>query len=298
MNIAVLLSTYNGDKYLDEQLNSIKNQTVADMITVYIRDDGSKDNTVRIIEGWKGKLNIKIIDGGNVGPAMSFWELLTNKFVEADYYLFSDQDDIWDKDKVEKSILVLKNNIHLSICNCRIINSCGEVIKKERVEGIPKISLQGLFVTGVAQGCSMAFSKELRDYIVSLKLQCIPMHDIVIMLYALNYGKIFWIKEPLFGYRVHEDNVVSKQNKSFIKKIKTSYWNWKNSCNNSMSDVARELLINRRSFSEDERIFLEAMSKYRGSIKNKRKILNDNKIKKINKNALRSYKIRVILGLL
>lgn len=298
MNIAVLLSTYNGSKYLDEQLKSLKNQTVANMMKVYIRDDASNDDTSSIIKRWETKLNIELISGKNLGPAMSFWELLCNTSIEADYYLFADQDDVWDKDKIEKSIFVLKDDVHLSICNCRIINSYGDVVKKKRVMEIPKISLQRLFVAGIAQGCSMAFTRELRDYIISLKLKCIPMHDIILMIYALNYGRIIWIDKPLFGYRVHENNVVAKENKSLIKKIKTSYWNWKNSSVNSMADVASELILNRNNFSQDELYFLEAMSKYRGSIKNKKKVIMDDELRGIDKKILRSYKIRVILGLL
>ena len=96
MKIAVLMSTYNGQKYLDEQLMSIADQTFSKMMTLYIRDDGSTDNTLKIIEKWKKKIDIVFFQGENVGPARSFWKLLMNSEIQADYYAFCDQDDIWN----------------------------------------------------------------------------------------------------------------------------------------------------------------------------------------------------------
>lgn len=88
MKIAVLMSTYNGHKYLDKQLKSIAEQTVVNHLTLYIRDDGSKDDTFDIIDKWKNKINIVLYKEKNAGPAMSFWQLLMKSEVKADYYAF------------------------------------------------------------------------------------------------------------------------------------------------------------------------------------------------------------------
>ena len=133
MKIAVLMSTYNGHKYLDKQLKSIAEQTVVNHLTLYIRDDGSKDDTFDIIDKWKNKINIVLYKEKNAGPAMSFWQLLMKSEVKADYYAFCDQDDVWDKDKIEKGIEKLKGSIQLYACNCRIIDEKDVVIKKNRV---------------------------------------------------------------------------------------------------------------------------------------------------------------------
>ena len=113
MEIAIFLSTYNGSRYLKKQLDSIANQTYIDLIHLYIRDDGSSDSTLDIISKYSCKMNITVILGDNVGPAKSFWELFTNKDIMADYYAFCDQDDIWDKDKVEKGVKALNDSIGL-----------------------------------------------------------------------------------------------------------------------------------------------------------------------------------------
>lgn len=101
--VAVLLSTYNGEKYLKEQLDSLINQTYSN-IDIYIRDDGSTDNTVKIIKEYqKNNSNIYLDEGKNSGFIKSFFELLKNNS-NADIYSYCDQDDIWEKDKIERAV--------------------------------------------------------------------------------------------------------------------------------------------------------------------------------------------------
>lgn len=298
MKIAVLMSTYNGSKFLEKQLKSIQEQTLKDCVDIYIRDDGSRDDTLFIIQQYQKLMNIHLVNGKNAGPALSFWELFTNKNIKADYFLFCDQDDIWDANKIEECINKLKDKTHLCICNSRIIDQKDKVISKERLNSPPEISIPRLFVSGVAQGCAMAFTKELRDYIISLHLKCIPMHDIIVMLYAISYGQVCWIQQPLFSYRFHDNNVVAKQNKKFFKKIMTTLSNWRNSSVHSMQSVAKELLSNSGNISEDDFVFLTTMSNYKKSIKNKLRLMVDKRINNVNRDQLRSYRIRILLNLL
>ena len=96
--VAVLLSTYNGEKYLREQLDSIENQTYKN-IQIVIRDDGSHDNTVEIINEYSKKYgNVKFIHGKNKGFIKSFFKLL--EYSDADYFAYADQDDIDNPDDV------------------------------------------------------------------------------------------------------------------------------------------------------------------------------------------------------
>ena len=236
------MSTYNGSKYLDEQLESLSKQTMVSYMTVYIRDDGSSDNTIEIINSYKNRLSIELLEEENVGPARSFWILL-NKVTGADYYLFCDQDDVWDYNKVEKSISLLNGHTVLAACNCRLIDGEGKVISPIRLSEQPYISIPSLFVSGFTQGCSIAFTGQLRKKIVNSNIHCVPMHDIITILYGMNLGEIKWIDTPLFSYRIHGSNVVAK-NKSVIDNIKRTFWNWKNTRKNSMANVALELLKN------------------------------------------------------
>lgn len=294
MKVAVLMSTYNGHLFLDKQLESIATQTVAQNLTLYIRDDGSTDSTFDIIEKWKNRINIVLYKGQNAGPAMSFWKLLTTKEIKADYYAFCDQDDVWDVDKLETGIDKLTGNYQLYACNCRIVDENGHTIKGSRVSGIPDMSVQSLFVSGCTQGCSMIFTDKLCQYIRNQNISCIPMHDIVLMLYAKYLGKIYWDTEPHFSYRVHSNNVVAKKNKSLAENIRTTLWNWNNSKKHSMAIVAKEMLNNIENIPGKDIIFLDLISKYK---KHRILIILKTKPYNLDRASLRSFKIRILLGL-
>ncbi len=103
MNVAILLSTYNGEKYLEEQLDSLLLQSYQDFV-VYIRDDGSSDRTVNIINQYVMKDNrfINVGNSENLGCAASFINLLRN--ASADIYMFCDQDDYWLPNKLQRAV--------------------------------------------------------------------------------------------------------------------------------------------------------------------------------------------------
>lgn len=301
MTIAVLMSTYNGGKYLDEQLASLAHQTVADAMTVYIRDDGSKDSTFDIIDRWKDELSIHLQKAENVGPARSFWELMTDRSIQADYYAFCDQDDIWDADKLETAVAQLQGDCHLYCCNCRIVDAQGKLLQPAMKDAAPQMDIPRVFVTGFIQGCAMVFTNALREYILSKNISCIPMHDVMLMLYGPAYGEVFWDNAPRFSYRVHESNVTVKSQKSALKKLQSTWRNWRSSSKNSMSTVAAQMLENELPLSEKDRMFLTRMSSYRSSLQNKLWLIRCEDIQHIpdvTYRSLRSYKVRLLLGLL
>lgn len=107
--VVILMSTYNGEKYIEEQLESLLNQTYSD-IKIFIRDDGSKDRTKEIIKQFLQKSkNIFLIEGENIGFINSFFELL-NISDTADYYAYCDQDDVWMEDKIERAVKFLEKS--------------------------------------------------------------------------------------------------------------------------------------------------------------------------------------------
>jgi rhamnosyltransferase len=144
----------------------------------------------------------------------------------------------------------------------------------------------------------MVFTHALRSFIHSAGLSCIPMHDIVVMLYALGFGGIVWDEEPRFSYRVHGENVVAKNNKSLLQKLRTVYWNWRNSSKNSMSTVAAEMLRNAKNLSREEVAYLTWMSTYRTSIRSKWKLLTYKGTRCAFPREKRSYILRMILNML
>ena len=118
--VAVLLSTYNGEKYVGAQIHSILTQTYKNLVLV-VRDDGSKDKTVKIVkEFMENNSNIKLVEGKNLGFIKSFFELL--KYEDADYYAFADQDDIWLPNKISLAVESL-NKLEDDVPNMAFSNS-------------------------------------------------------------------------------------------------------------------------------------------------------------------------------
>ena len=297
MKIAVLMSTYNGHNFLKQQLDSLSRQTVSQFMTVYIRDDGSTDDTLEIINKYKDKLDIVVYSEANVGPANSFWSLLVNRNIEADYYAFCDQDDVWDEDKLEISISKLSEGYCLYACNSRIIDEKGNVMRNQYISFRPQIDIERLFIAPFAQGCCMAFTNELRCFILGLNLTCISMHDSMVMRYAYFYGRIYWDQRPHFSYRMHSNNVVAKENKTVKEKILITYRGWKTESLNSKSIVAEEILKNITQMKSGDFAFLVNVANYKNSIRSKYTLITSKKRSEIPKSSIRSFKLRVLLNL-
>ena len=106
--VAILVSTYNGENYIEEQLNSLINQTYKN-IHIYIRDDGSKDTTIEKVKKYeKENKNITLMEAKNLGVVGSFYECLKQAFEEYEYFAYCDQDDKWNEDKIENAINMLE----------------------------------------------------------------------------------------------------------------------------------------------------------------------------------------------
>ena len=106
--VQILMSTYNGEKYVDEQINSLLQQDHTNL-EILIRDDGSKDSTVSILEEYNREYpNIKLIIDENKGVISSFFELAMKASEEADYFAFCDQDDYWKPQKISRAVNLLE----------------------------------------------------------------------------------------------------------------------------------------------------------------------------------------------
>lgn len=302
MKIAILMSTYNGSRYLDEQLESIFNQRVDAKVEVYIRDDGSTDDTIEIVQNWKTKLNIRLFKGKNVGPAKSFWELFTSDAIEADYYAFCDQDDIWDSNKLQVGIEALENQIDETVwcSNCRIIDQNGEILNKKMNKVSPKFTIISQFVCGTTQGCAMILNDKLRKYILKNNIQNMPMHDFVIITYAIAKGKVIYDDRPYFGYRVHSNNVVAKEGKTFLEHMKASLNRWfSEKHRNELSNYAQYFLRDNADLLDESTLhYINNLIKSRRNLLCRVKIIFDRRTVSDNKNAERSFKVRTMLGIL
>ncbi len=302
MKIAVLMSTYNGHKFLDKQLKSIAEQTLIDSLELYIRDDGSSDDTFEIIDGWKEKIDIVLFKGENIGPAKSFWMLLMDTNIQADYYAFCDQDDIWDRDKLEKAIKKLNKLIDvpsLWCSNCRLIDADDNIVDHSMNKNEPTFDIPSQFVCGTTQGCAIVFNDKLRKKILDKQFSGKPMHDFVVLTNAIVIGEIVYDQVPTFSYRIHGNNVVAKSGKSIIARINASFRRWFSKEHRfEFSKYAKELMEKYKADIEcDSQIFLKKILKSSKSIKAKKWLIKHSKGKTNNTSALKSFRLRVLLGI-
>ena len=119
MKVQVLMSTYNGEKYVEEQINSITENQIENVeVSLLVRDDGSRDRTLEVLNVLKAKepIQIEVMQGKNLGVTRSFLQLIKNA-PEADLYFFADQDDRWIKDKSRQWLTCARRVMNLrSMC--------------------------------------------------------------------------------------------------------------------------------------------------------------------------------------
>jgi rhamnosyltransferase len=225
--VAVLLSTYNGENYLECQLNSLLNQNYSD-IDIYIRDDGSSDNTIQVIRQFEDKYeNLHFMtDSKNLGCASSFLFLLEN--IDADYYFFCDQDDVWHYNKIQVSLSVFEESDgpHLSHCDLNIVDEKLNILndsfyKHQALNPIIGFEKNRLLVQNYIVGCTICLNRKLRDLVVTSirnnDVIDVAMHDWWVALIARFFGKITFIHKSLIDYRQHQSNVLGASNNSLSR---------------------------------------------------------------------------------
>lgn len=210
--VDILVTTYNtNEKFLKKQIESILKQTYKN-IRIYISDDKSTNtNIAQILKKYENEDNrIKLfLQEKNLGYNKNFEFLLQQS--KAKYIMFSDHDDVWNKDKVEKCLNYIKEkNVDLVYCNCRQIDENGIVLHDDYfkyknmplVKGKDKLAISRC----VGIGCSQIITKQVRDKMLPFK-EYVVAHDWLAACIA-NEGKgIDYIQEPLFDYRLHTNNV-------------------------------------------------------------------------------------------
>ena len=224
--IDILMATYNGEKYVSEQIKSILQQTYKNW-TLIIRDDNSDDNTLKILYKYQKKdKRIKIINDsmGNLGFVKNFEELL--KYSDSDFIMFSDQDDIWYNNKVEKMydrIVTENNNIPILVhCNANVCDSNLKLIKKKFIKSI-EMKKNNYFFSFIVQGSSIILNKNLK--IIALPfLKESYLHDRYLHLLSELFGKKIFIDEPLMNYRQHENNQIGSKSNIINKILKKKYF--------------------------------------------------------------------------
>lgn len=217
--VNILLSTYNGEKYLREQLDSLLRQTYQNIV-IYVRDDGSEDDTMKILKEYQnrcherrgGEPRIIILNEDkqvNLGYMKSFWTLL-RKCEKADYYAFCDQDDVWLPDKVKRGVEALEKENG----NIPLLYSSGFVYCNENMEitGYPAqisdpVNFKDVLFYTPAYGFTIMINNELLERALSAaSLKDMP-HDGWCQKIATAMGKFIYDSTITAKYRRHASTV-------------------------------------------------------------------------------------------
>lgn len=225
--VLVMLSSYNGEKYIQEQIDSILQQRDV-RVGLLIRDDGSTDGTMSILKEIAEKDNrVKLIGGENVGFRMSFYDLLLEAPLDFDYYAFADQDDVWDADKLSRAVLFLDScyeNVKLYASGLRVVDSDLNFMYLNSFKGI-RISYGSALSRQRLAGCTMVFSRGLLDYCRRFKITKdmgdLFSHDAAVYYICLVCGsKVLFDPESRISFRRHE-GTVTEHGKGFLKRVES-----------------------------------------------------------------------------
>lgn len=233
--VYILMATYNGQSYIEEQLESIVNQTYTNWKLI-ISDDCSTDGTLDILARYKKRYFEKIIVYTNSRPSGSaknnFYQLIWKWKDSSDYVMLSDQDDIWLPEKIEVTLNYMKGYekkygvktpilIHTDLCvvdeNLRELFPSLFFMQKMDPS---KYALNHLLVQNIVTGCSMMVNKALLDKIIKLPKSSV-MHDMWLALIATVFGKIGFIECPTILYRQHQFNCEGAKD---VRSLKYLFW--------------------------------------------------------------------------
>ena len=215
--IAILMATYNGEKYICQQIDSILSQTCKDW-ELYIHDDGSTDNTIAALESYVEKYpnKIHLIDGKSTGGAKYNFFYLFGQ-VEAPYYMTCDQDDVWLDKKIGLTydkMLTIENKADvpcLVYTELRVVdselNTIADTMSEYQSLDCHKRTINQFILQNSVTGCTMMVNRALRDKMLHITdIDNTIMHDWWAALVASQFGKTAFIDEPTILYRQHGDN--------------------------------------------------------------------------------------------
>lgn len=222
--VHILLSTYNGEKYLGEQLNSLKNQQEV-TFSITVRDDNSSDKTCKILERYSKQLPMRIIWGKNIGTARSFLQLVQRVDTGAEYYAYCDQDDYWEPEKLVRAIEKLKNcDNSMPVLYYSDVKRVGpelETIKDPFKKNYHTEKFEAALIATAAPGCTMVFNRALLMLLKRHIPEYLTMHDSwTLQVCAAVGGTVIYDARSYIRYRQHSSNVIGGNTKMNYGKVR------------------------------------------------------------------------------
>ena len=223
VKVSIAMATYNGERFLRKQLDSLFSQTRRPD-EVVVCDDNSSDGTIDILKEYKLKYGLRYyVNSSSLGVNRNFFKAI--ELCTGDYIAICDQDDIWLPNKIEISLSKLReienDDPALVSSLCNHIDATDEIILELPTQKDSSSYAENLLGSvNISQGCSLMMNKSLRNAILSKKESCINangMYDSYIGLVATLIGKKYNIGMRLMLYRHHDKNVLGQIKKLTLK---------------------------------------------------------------------------------
>lgn len=303
MKLAVLMATYNGEKYLQAQIDSILSQQVDIPFDLIVRDDGSTDSTLQILEAYQQKGLLTYYTGKNLGAAKSFIHLLRSN-PDYDFYAFSDQDDVWNPGKLNKGIQAVKefSEPALYCTNAELVDSELQSIGRNTHRVMPVYNTVSILcLASCAQGCTSVFNSALARVIQSHDIPDVfIMHDsLVTCLCALIDGKIIYDHTPSIKYRMHGSNVFGMVTaKQSLMRVLRSRWKEITTKKKiSMYTQTSNLLATYQDvISEENQALCETVIRSEKSLRARCKLVFNKNLRHDTANNTLTKKLKILLG--
>ncbi len=227
IRVGIVMATYNSEKFIKEQLDSILSSTHKN-IHIYVRDDGSTDNTITIVKGYieKYPLQIELIQNKkNMGVVRNF--LFGVMKAKEDYIMFSDHDDVWLPYKIKKTLFEMEKaeledeELPIAVFTDATIvdeklNSLEKGFYERSRYNLEQMGLSYMLMENKLLGCTIMINKPLKD-----KIKVLPknarVHDWWVALIASAFGKIVFVEDQTMLYRQHSSNVIG--NRNYVKYV-------------------------------------------------------------------------------
>ena len=272
-SVLVMMSSYNGGKYIEEQIDSILKQEGVN-VKLLVRDDGSIDNTCSILDDYKNKGLLEWYRGDNMGWKGSFMYMAVHS-PENEYYAFSDQDDYWKPNKLSTALDTLRRmptgpNLYMS----NVIYWENGVDKGLSLPDKVRTDLHHSLLFSESFGCTMLFNKELMQIVKKHPPRIDVAHDFWFTQVASILGNIYYDRNSYILYRQHSNNQLGFD-KFFIEKNKRRIKDYLNIWHFHELDIQAQELLNCYGaiMSEEQREIVSVVANYRNDWKKYIKLL-------------------------
>ena len=269
MKLAVLMSTYNGEKFLRQQIESILDQKCSCVVDLWVRDDGSMDGTLEILKSYADAGKLRWYTGPNLKPALSFLDLVQH-CPGYDFYAFADQDDFWYPDKLDKGVQKIREctGPALSYANARLVDAQLQPLGRNVYRTPLHTDFYSIVYNGNILGCTIVFNRKLAQLIQEKPLpRDILMHDYYLgIICALHEGVILYDSAVCMDYRQHGNNVIGTPWKK-IDALKNRIRLLTVKHNNTIDKMAAAVCENYAVVPDEKKLhWLKGVSRYRESV--------------------------------